>query len=159
MKSSAADIPLRSVILITIISTALLSACEQGTNPPAPVDLKAAATAWNTADITWNNTELTQLEKGKRLYLKSCSACHLSSGEGQINTIGSPPLKGGSIASGSADALIRTVLDGRNSMPSFRNSLGNAELAALLSYVRNAWGNNAGTLVKESTVNTIRPET
>jgi len=129
----------------------LLSACGQGAAPPAKVNIEEAARTWNTARKTWSDPDLYQLEEGRRLYQKNCAGCHLSSGTGQ-QTIGAPALKGSAVATGPVDALTALVLDGRNVMPAFRSSLDAASLAAILSYVRNAWGNDAAEVIETAAV-------
>ena len=114
-----------------------------------------AAQAWNTADKVWNTDELEILENGKSLYKSRCSGCHQQAGTGST-TIGAPALKGSAVARGSTDILIRTVLFGRGSMPAFRMSLDDAGLARILSYVRNAWGNDMRDIVQLSRVAEIR---
>ena len=129
----------------------LLSACEEGPAPPAKVDIEVAARTWNTAQKTWSESDLYILEEGRRLYQGNCAACHLSSGEGQ-QTIGAPALKGSALARGPDELLIALVLDGRNVMPAFRTSLDEVSLAAILSYVRNAWGNDTAEVIEAATV-------
>ena len=118
-------------------------------------DPAMAAQAWNTADKAWNIDELETLENGKSLYKSRCSGCHQQAGTGST-TIGAPALKGSAVARGSTDILIRTVLFGRGSMPAFRMSLDDAGLAKILSYVRNAWGNDMRDIVQLSRVAEIR---
>ena len=143
-------------IIFPIILSLWVMACEQDSAPPEKVDLVMAAKLWNTEQTLWNETELYTLEKGKRLYKELCSPCHLSSGEGQQQTIGAPALKGSFIAKSSAEALITTVLNGRNSMPSFRKSVNDVSLAAILSYVRNAWGNDSAEIIMPAEVEALR---
>ena len=139
---------------ICLLSVMLLSACEQGSAPPAKVDIKEAARTWNTARKTWSEPDLYQLEEGRILYQRNCAGCHLSSGTGQ-QTIGAPALKGSAVAKGPVDALIALVLDGRNVMPAFRSTVDEPSLAAILSYVRNAWGNNTAVVIETATVATL----
>ena len=139
---------------ICIFAVMLLSACGQGAAPPAKINIEEAARTWNTAQKTWSEPDLYQLEEGRRLYQKNCAGCHLSSGTGQ-QTIGAPALKGSAVAKGPVDALTALVLDGRNVMPAFRSSVDASSLAAILSYVRNAWGNDTAEVIKTATVATL----
>jgi cytochrome c oxidase subunit 2 len=141
---------------LTVLVAVGLCGCGQGSNaPPAPVDLEAAAQQWNTADRQWNDAALTQLVEGERLYRKRCAACHLATGGGQL-TIGAPPLKNSAVVTGPAVSLMETVLFGRGSMPAFRTSINDADLAAILSYERNAWGNDRGDLVTAAELAAVR---
>ena len=139
-----------------VMALLMVAACSDVSNTDTELfDPGMAAQLWNTADKAWNIDELEILENGKNLYKSRCSGCHQQAGTGST-TIGAPALKGSAVARGSADILIRTVLFGRGSMPAFRYSLDDAELARILSYVRNAWGNNMQDLVQASRVAAIR---
>jgi cytochrome c oxidase subunit 2 len=133
-----------------------LSGCGQEPDaPPKPVDLVVAAQTWNTTDKQWGEAELHQLVEGERLYRKRCAGCHLSSGEGQL-TLGAPALRNSAVAKGPAGGLMTTVLFGRGTMPAFHTSLKDADIALILSYVRNAWGNQQGDLIAAADVAAAR---
>ena len=133
-----------------------LCGCGQNTNAPMdPVDLEVAAQTWNTPDKQWREAELFRLVEGERLYRKRCAGCHLSTGEGQL-TLGAPALRNSAVAKGPVEGLITTVLFGRGTMPAFRKSLQDADLALILSYVRNAWGNQQGNLITTAEVAAVR---
>ena len=139
-----------------IVAPLLVAACGDVSNTAAePFDPDKAAQVWNTADKTWNADELSLLESGKSLYRGRCAACHQHTGAGST-TIGAPALKGSALARGSANTLIGTVLFGRGTMPAFRTSLDDAELALILSYLRNAWGNDMRELLQAPQVAAIR---
>ena len=133
-----------------------LCGCGEGPNAPVePVDLEVAAQTWNTPDKHWSEAELLRLVEGEHLYRKRCAGCHLSTGEGQL-TLGAPALRNSAVARGSVEGLIATVLFGRGSMPAFRTSLQDVDLALILSYVRNAWGNQQGDLIATAEVAAVR---
>ena len=96
------------------------------------------------------------LESGKSLCRGRCAACHQQTDTGST-TIGAAALKDSALARGSADPLTGAVLFGRATMPAFRTSLDDAELALILSYLRNAWGNNMQELLQAPQVAAIRP--
>ena len=148
------------IALLTRLTLLLLFPCLSGCGqePDAPsqaVDLAVAAQTWNTAEKQWSEAELQQLVEGEHQYRKGCGGCHLSSGEGQL-TLGAPALKNSAVAKGPAGELARTVLFGRGSMPAFRSSLPDAGLAQILSYVRNDWGNQQGSLISRAEVAAAR---
>ncbi|RDH82419.1 MAG: hypothetical protein DIZ80_08995 [endosymbiont of Galathealinum brachiosum] len=145
-------------LFILLLSITMLCSCEQNPLPSDKIDINTAAKDWNSASKIWNETELVQLEKGKRLYRASCAACHLSSGEGQQQTIGSPALKNNSIVKGKIEVLSDIILNGRNSMPAFADSINNNDLTKVISYIRNAWGNNSNSIVDKSTIDLLMPE-
>ena len=134
----------------------MLAGCGDNSNKNTELfDPIKAAQLWNTADKTWSVTELETLESGKNLYRGRCAGCHQLTGVGST-TIGAPALKGSAAARGSTDILIETVLFGRGSMPAFRHSLDDVGLARILSYVRNAWGNDMQGIVQSSKVAALR---
>ena len=55
-------------------------------------------------------------------------------------------LPGNAFAQGSAETVVQTVLDGRGGMPTFRSELNDEQIAAILTYVRSAWGNTASAV-------------
>lgn len=93
------------------------------------------------------------LATGARLYERHCVDCHRADGTGFPPAY--PPLAGNrSLMQSSAANPIRIVLNGGfppatsgnprpYGMPSFRPILGDDEVAAVLSHIRNAWGNRA----------------
>jgi len=105
------------------------------------------------------------LETGRKVYAKECAMCHGDEGKG--NAPAYPPLAGNqSITMSSPVNSIRMVLNGgyapgttKNSrpygMPPFSHILNDAEAAAVVTYVREAWGNN-GTPVAPAEVNELR---
>jgi len=90
---------------------------------------------------------------GAALYAARCAACHQASGEGVPGVF--PPLAGSEWVSGSERRLAAIVLHGVTGsltvkgirydgvMPAFKDQLGDAELAALLSHLRAQWGQGA----------------
>ena len=143
-------------ILFFIGALTIVAGCSNDPGGvPEPVDLAQAALEWNSGSKQWSDGELKTLEVGKNLYRGRCAGCHQQTGVGST-TIGAPALKGSAVARGSADILIRTVLFGRGSMPAFRMSLDDAGLARILSYVRNAWGNDMQDIVQLSRIAEIR---
>ena len=78
---------------------------------------------------------------GKAVFAANCAACHQASGAGIPGAF--PALKGNRFVQGDAGAVITTVLMGRGGMPTFAESIDDAQLAQVISYVRQAWGNQA----------------
>lgn len=92
------------------------------------------------------------LENGGQLYGKYCAACHLKNGQGNMAN-GFPALKGSAIVTGSMAQHIRIVLQGKqgSAMPSFA-SLLDSEIANIITYERNAWGNNSSDWISAITI-------
>ena len=87
-------------------------------------------------------TEEQLLALGKANYEKSCVMCHQSTGAGLPPSF--PPLKKSRVSTGPADANIAFVLSGvpGTAMQAFGDQLDDATLAAIISYTRQAWGND-----------------
>lgn len=92
-------------------------------------------------------------EQGEERYLANCAACHQATGAGLPGAF--PPLAGSAFVQGNADEVLRVVLNGRAGMPAFGGNLDNRTLAFIVSYVRNAWENEAHP-VDASMVETVR---
>ena len=81
---------------------------------------------------------------GKAVFAANCAACHQVGGTGIPGAF--PALKGNKFVGGDGNAVIATVLKGRGGMPTFADSIDDAHLAAVITYVRGAWGNTAGAV-------------
>jgi cytochrome c oxidase subunit 2 len=78
------------------------------------------------------------MTKGEAIYKANCAVCHQAGGEGAGPF---PAIKGSKVATGPVEDHIKLVLSGRNAMPSFKASLNDLELAGVITYQRNSWGN------------------
>ncbi len=78
---------------------------------------------------------------GKALFQKNCAACHQATGKGIPGAF--PPLAGSAFVQGPVAEPATVLLKGRGGMPDFSTSLSDADLAAVLAYVRTSWGNKA----------------
>lgn len=96
------------------------------------------------------------LKEGEQIYLTTCAACHQPTGEGLPPTY--PSLKGGAIPKGPLSAHIDRVLNGKpgTAMQAFKEQFNDDELAAVITYERNAWGNNSGEVVKPEEIKAAR---
>ena len=114
---------------------------------------KATAAADDPARI-WDVKELTA--RGEAVYTANCAACHQANGKGVSPAF--PPLDGSKIATGPVAAHLDVVLNGvvRNGQPTamvaWKNTLSPTEIAAVVTYERNAWGNHVGDVVQPSQV-------
>lgn len=101
---------------------------------------EAASSAW---------TQEKLMKFGKASYEKYCAACHKVDGTGQPPVF--PALKGSAIATGKpVSKHLDLVLHGKpgTAMQAFGGQLTDSELAAIITYERNAFGNNTGDLVQ-----------
>ena len=82
--------------------------------------------------------------RGETVYALNCQICHQPTGMGQLPTY--PSLVGSKAVTGSKDAYIALLLKGKNAMPAW-TQLSDIELAAVMTYTRNNWGNKTGDAV------------
>lgn len=92
---------------------------------------------------------------GEKVYQSVCAACHMPNGEGLPGVF--PALKGSLIALNDMPKHIDVVVNGVSgtAMPSFAKQLSLKELAAVITYERNAWGNSTGDTVQAKDVNAV----
>ncbi|HEY5895418.1 MAG TPA: cytochrome c [Chthoniobacterales bacterium] len=103
--------------------------------------------------------EKTPFELGKSLFTGTCQACHQSTGQGVPGQY--PPLAGSEFVVGGERRLVSIVLKGlqgpltihgqsfNGQMPGWEASLNDKKIAAILTYVRNEWGNKASDVSPE----------
>lgn len=107
---------------------------------PAPTEVAALAPAAATAAVLGKDELMTS---GKKVFETNCAACHQATGAGLPPNF--PSLIGSKVATGPALAHIQHTIKGKGLMPPF-GSLSDAELAAVLTYQRNSWGNKASVV-------------
>lgn len=95
------------------------------------------------------------MTEGERVYNATCAACHMPNGEGLPGVF--PALKGSPMALNDMQGHIDIVLNGKTctAMQAFGKMLSLKELAAVITYERNAWGNNTGDMVQAKDVNAV----
>jgi cbb3-type cytochrome c oxidase subunit III len=103
---------------------------------PCLVLLIAAAGAQEKSDL---------FQEGQEIFSSNCADCHRSNGEGLPDTF--PALKGNSFVMGDPDPVIQTILEGRKGkigrMPTWKDKLNDQQIAAVATFIRNNWGNQA----------------
>jgi len=121
----------------------------------------AAAAAGS--DKTWSKDEL--LAAGKDIYEKQCAACHQPEGQGLAPVF--PALAGSKIVTGPLlsaegkllkDSHVDRVLNGKEgtAMQAFKNTLSDAEIAAVITFERNSFGNKKGDLIQPAQIKSLR---
>lgn len=88
---------------------------------------------------TWTATELAA--RGEKVYAANCAACHQANGAGVPGAF--PALAGSAMVNGPQDGQIGILLNGKNAMPAWKATLSDTEIAAVITYTRNSWGNKA----------------
>ncbi len=93
----------------------------------------------------WTMAEL--MERGEKAYQTACAACHQADGSGAPPAF--PALKGSQVVLEDMAAHIDIVVNGVSgtAMQAFGGQLSEVDLAAVITYERNAWGNNTGEMV------------
>src|SRR3954451_16807986 len=147
--------------LLTVASVATLRSfsvaeAHPANDVPRQVKKPARKTAKPAAKSASKVTIITpaaQGPDGKVVYSTTCAACHQATGEGVEGTY--PPLAGSEIVNGDEAKVVRIVLNGLTGpvevagetysgmMPPWGGVLKDPEIAAVLTYVRSAWGNKA----------------
>ena len=91
------------------------------------------------------------LKQGQEIFNNTCADCHRTNGMGLPDQF--PALKGNAFVQGDPKPVLHTVLHGRHGMlgkmPAWGGKFNDQEIAAVVSYVRNAWGNKAPTIKPE----------
>jgi len=112
-----------------------------------------ASAAEASMDKDWSKEEL--MEKGQAEFNVKCAACHQITGKGLPPAF--PPLAGSKVATGPIAGHLETVLNGRpgTAMVAW-NALSDLELAAIITYERNAWGNDTGDVIQPRDIKAAR---
>jgi cytochrome c oxidase subunit 2 len=117
----------------------------------APAQATVAAAGAPAADPNkkWTLDELKA--NGEKLYAANCAACHQPTGKGLPPAF--PALDGSKTVTGPKAAHIATVLKGRpgTAMAPFAH-LADADIAAIVTYERNAWGNHTGEAIQPAEI-------
>ena len=113
------------------------------------------------SDKEWTKEDL--VANGKSVYEKNCAVCHQVTGAGLPPAF--PALTGSKIANGPIfgadgkylkDSHLDRVLNGKGVMPAWKATLNDVEIAAVITYERNALGNSVGDILQPSQVKTAR---
>ena len=110
---------------------------------------KLAATA-EDPNKEWALAEL--VAKGEKVFAANCAACHQPDGKGMPPAF--PPLDGSAVVQGPKEAQIQTVLNGREgtAMAAFGKQLSDTDIAAVITYTRNAWSNQTGEAIQPAEI-------
>lgn len=100
---------------------------------------KAMAAKADDPNKTWTVAELSA--RGEKVYAANCVACHQATGKGVPGAF--PALEGSQVVTGPQDGQIGILLNGKAGMPAWKATLSDTEIAAVITYTRNSWGNKA----------------
>jgi cytochrome c oxidase subunit II len=103
---------------------------------------KAMAASADDPAKTWSGPDL--VARGEKVYAANCVACHAPAGQG-TPAMKAPALAGSKFVTGAESGPVDTVLNGRpnTAMQPFAKQLSDTEIAAVITYARNSWGNKA----------------
>jgi cytochrome c oxidase subunit II len=118
---------------------------------------KAAAAA-DDPNKVWDAKELSA--RGEKVYAANCASCHQATGKGVAGAF--PALDGSKVVTGPKDEQIKTILNGvvRNGQPTamvaWKSTLSDIDIAAVITYTRNNWGNHTGEAIQPAEVKADR---
>ena len=120
------------------------------------VEKKKGAAQSASADNS-KTFEMTDLmARGEQVYQANCAACHQADGMGMAGVF--PAISGSKVANGPIADHIAVVLNGvpGTAMASFAGMLSDADIAAVVTYQRNAWNNKMGDLAQPAQIAAAR---
>ncbi len=118
-------------------------------------DKKAeAATMAASADKEWSMQDL--LAQGETVYNGNCAACHGPTGAGIPGVF--PAMTNSPVVTGDAAGHVNVVMNGKSgtAMAAYKSQLNDVDLAAVITFERNSFGNSVGDLVQPSTIKNAR---
>lgn len=110
-----------------------------------------AAVADNSKTFTMDELKT----RGEQVYASNCAVCHQANGMG----LGAfPAINGSKIATGPIDEHIKIVVHGKpgTAMQAFGTQLSDADIAAVVTYQRNAWDNKVGDMAQPAQVAALK---
>jgi cytochrome c oxidase subunit 2 len=115
---------------------------------------KAMAAAADDPAKQWSLDELKA--RGEKVYAANCVACHQASGKGNPPVF--PALDGSKVVNGPKEGQMDVVMNGRTgtAMAPFAKQLNDTEIAAVITFTRNNWGNKTGDQVQPAEVKAAR---
>ena len=94
--------------------------------------------------------------QGEKVYAANCAACHQANGAGLPGVF--PAITGSKVTTGPKEAHIAIVMNGKanTAMAPFGKQLNDVDLAAVITYERNALGNKTGDMVQPADIKALR---
>ena len=115
---------------------------------------KKIAAAADDPNKKWNLADLKA--RGDKVYAANCVTCHQANGQGLKGTF--PALDGSQLVNGPRGRHIEIVLNGKRgtTMAAFGKQLSDTDIAAVITYERNAWSNRTGEVIQPSEIGSAR---
>jgi cytochrome c oxidase subunit 2 len=108
---------------------------------------KKLAAASDDPNKTYTMDELKA--RGEKVYASNCAVCHQPNGKGAGAF---PALDGSKIANGPIAEHVNIVLHGKGAMPPWATALNDVEIASVVTFERNSWGNKTADLLQPKQV-------
>ena len=107
-----------------------------------------------SVDKVWTTDDL--YARGEEVYNTQCVGCHQLNGMGIPGTF--PPVNGSAVATGDKAQHMSLVMNGvaGTAMTAYSAMLNDVDIAAVITYQRNAWDNKAGDAVQPAEVKAAR---
>jgi len=134
-------------IVVRVVSAADYTAWVDG-------EKKKIAAAADDPSKVWTLDDLKA--RGEKVYAANCVACHQATGKGMPPAF--PPLDGSKIAIGPKADHLNIVINGKTgtAMAAFGKQLNDTEIAAVVTYERNAWSNKTGEVIQPAEIKALR---
>jgi cytochrome c oxidase subunit 2 len=114
---------------------------------------KLAAAAADDPAKVWDLKDL--MARGEKVYAANCAACHQATGKGVTGAF--PALDGSKIVNGPKAGQLAIVLNGKpNTAMTSWKQLSDTDLAAVITYTRNSWGNKTGEALQPAEIKAAR---
>ena len=94
-----------------------------------------------------------QKERGAKVYATNCAACHQPNGKGAGSF---PALDGSKVVNGPIAGQYDILLNGKGAMPKWAGVISDGDIAAVITYTRNAWTNKTGEIVQTQDIVSVR---
>ncbi|CEJ96357.1 Cytochrome c oxidase polypeptide II (EC 1.9.3.1) [Caballeronia glathei] len=104
---------------------------------------KKLAAAADDPNKTYTMDELKA--RGEKVYASNCAVCHQPNGKGAGVF---PALDGSKIANGPIAEHVNIVLHGKGAMPPWNTALNDVEIASVVTFERNSWGNHTADILQ-----------
>jgi cytochrome c oxidase subunit 2 len=134
-------------IVVEVVSEEDYKAWVAKKKGAAQVAAAANAQTFEIADL---------VARGEKVYQANCAACHQANGMGLPGAF--PAISGSRVATGPIADHINIVMNGRpgTAMQAFAGQLSDADIAAVVTYQRNAWDNKMGDAAQPAVIAAAR---
>ncbi|MBN8940216.1 MAG: cytochrome c [Rhizobiales bacterium] len=117
--------------------------------------IAGATAALSQSSALFSSPARFTYQDGESIYRYVCAGCHMPEGRGAIGAGAYPKLAGNTKLEASGYPVY-LVVNGQKAMPSFGNQLNDAQVAAVVNYIRTNFGNNYTDPVSADDVKAVR---